>query len=88
MFVCFQADTQVYDPKFHYSQHSAEKLSELLSEFKSIQSGYERNLLQHSARVHRLAVAYDEVMSRKEYFKAMIFFDFFPIRTLFLFLYE
>ena len=53
--------TKVYDPKFHYSAHSPDKLAELMSQFQLIQSGYERNLLQNSVRVYRLAVAYDEV---------------------------
>ena len=56
-----QADTKVYDPKFHYSQHSPDKLAELMAEFNQIRSGYERSLLEHSSRIHRLAVAYDEV---------------------------
>jgi hypothetical protein len=57
----FQAETKVYDPKFHYSAHSPEKLADLMAEFKLIQSGYERNLGEHAKRAHRLALVYDEV---------------------------
>ena len=57
--------TKVYDPKFHYSAHLPDKLADLMSQFQLIQSGYERNLLQHSVRVYQLAVAYDEVRKEK-----------------------
>ena len=56
-----KAETKIYDPRFHYFCHSPEKLADLMAEFKAIQSGYERNLLEHSKRDNRIALVYDEV---------------------------
>ena len=41
--------------------HSPEKYADLMFQFKEIQSGYARTLLEHGMRENKLALVYDEV---------------------------